>query len=73
MISQFFILGLGALSIYFLTHSGSRNIFYGSIAGLAGEPFWLWSAISNGQWGIAILALWYSYCFIEGIRNNYKR
>jgi len=42
---------------------------WGYILGLCGQPLWLYSSIENGQWGIAILSLWYTYAWGQGVYN----
>jgi hypothetical protein len=39
------------------------------IFGLAGQPFWFWSAISAEQWGIVLLSVLYTLSYIRGLRT----
>lgn len=42
----------------------------GFIFGLCGQPFWFYTAFTNDQWAIVLLAFWYSFCHARGIWNN---
>ena len=46
---------------------------WGYILGLASQPFWLYSAYSNKQWGIFTLSIWYTYSWSQGIYNFWIR
>jgi hypothetical protein len=37
------------------------------ILGFLGQPFWFITVTANGQWGILILCIWYTYCWGQGI------
>jgi hypothetical protein len=41
----------------------------GYIFGLCSQPFWMYASITNKQWGIFILTLFYTYSWIQGIYN----
>ena len=38
------------------------------LIGLAGQPWWLWSALQAHQWGIAALTLGYTAAYLRGVR-----
>ena len=42
---------------------------WGYIVGLFSQPFWFYSTITTEQWGIFVLAIWYTYCWTQGIYN----
>lgn len=46
---------------------------WGYIAGLCAQPFWLFTSVKHDQWGIAILSLWYTYSWTQGIYNYWIR
>lgn len=56
-IAQAVILILGATAIALIPFEGRRH-YWGMWAGLASEPFWLYSSVKAGQWGIVILCFW---------------
>lgn len=37
------------------------------IFGMLGEPFWFYTASHHGQWGIMVLACWYTFCWAKGV------
>ena len=67
---QLMIFLCGATSIWMLNTNRFR--FWGAAIGLLGEPFWLYTSIKNGQWGIVVLCFWYSYAFVQGMWINRK-
>jgi len=69
MICQAMIFILGAVSIWLLSCKGKWQLA-GFVVGLLSEPFWMYEVWINKQWGIALLAIWYSVCYIRGITNH---
>lgn len=66
MISQSAIALTGVLAIW-LTQQNNENLKrYACIFGLAGQPFWFYSAYSSGQWGVILLCVFYSYAWAVG-------
>ena len=65
---QLMIAILGGLAIYLV---GRKDKYkrYGYISGLLSQPFWLYSAFVNQQWGIFVLSIWYTYSWGNGIKN----
>lgn len=41
----------------------------GFVVGLIGQPFWLATAWTHGQWAIFALCFWYAFCYARGIWN----
>ncbi len=39
--------------------------------GLAGQPFWFYSSFVAEQWGIAVLAVFYTIAWLEGVRVHW--
>lgn len=42
---------------------------WGYIAGVCGQPFWFYSAITNEQWAIVALCIFYTYSWGQGVWN----
>ena len=42
---------------------------WGYIVGLFGQPFWYWTAISLGQWGLFIITSLYTLSWLRGVYN----
>ena len=56
----------------FLTQQKNENIKkYGCLFGLAGQPFWLYSAYTSEQWGVFVLCVFYTYAWCLGVKNNW--
>ena len=72
---QFALLVMSAAAVWLLASKDERRQFVGCIVGVFGQPLWLWSTWSNGQWGMFILALVFSYSYGKGaiVRRPRKR
>lgn len=69
MIDQIAIAALGVTSI-FLSQSLSPKLRRSAcLFGLASQPFWMYSAITAGQWGIFVLTLFYTAAWARGVWN----
>lgn len=55
--------------------SGKKYYKWGFIAGICGQPFWIWAAFHTDplQWGIGIVSLWYTFNHLRGIKNHWRR
>lgn len=67
-IANILIVIMGMATIWFLYHK-QKWMRWGYIVGLLSEPFWFLTAYINGQYGIMLLAIMYSYCYAMGIYN----
>ncbi len=72
MIPQIFIGLFGATAVWLV---GRREHWrrWGYILGLMSQPFWYWTTIEHRQWGIAVLSLWYTYSWAQGVWNYWIR
>lgn len=43
---------------------------WGYLLGLAGQPFWAYSAWRGEQWGILLLTAWYTVAWARGLKNH---
>ena len=64
------LLIINGLAIARLISDQRKWRLVGCWLGLAGEPLWLWTSWTNGQWAIVILSVWYAGVFIAGIKRN---
>ena len=69
-ICQILIVVLGMTSIWFLAQK-KPWARWGYVLGLLAEPFWLYTAWVNKQWGVVFLVFWYTYAFSLGIFNHF--
>ena len=62
----------GVIAIW-LSQQEKRNDWkkYACLFGMAGQPFWFYTAYVNEQWGILVLCLFYTYAWWTGIKNNW--
>ncbi len=67
IISQMAIVVFG-LSSVFLVARGNR---VGFLMGLSAQPFWYFTTILNGQWGIFFLSVGYTVSWVTGVYENY--
>ena len=44
---------------------------YACLFGLAGQPFWFYSAYNAEQRGIFVLSTFYTYAWYLGLKNNW--
>jgi hypothetical protein len=72
-IAQVGIACTGVTAIY-LTQSASKDLQrYACVFGLAGQPFWIWSAVSAEQWGILALTSLYALAWAKGCWMHWLR
>lgn len=58
----------------FLTQTKSAELQrFACLFGLAGQPFWIWSAISAEQWGILALTTLYAFAWGKGVWLHWLR
>ncbi len=69
---QAMILMLSAITAYLLASGKGSVRRWGYVVGIVGEPFWLYASWVTGQWGVVILALWWTVQYIRGCINNWE-
>lgn len=61
-------IALTGVTAIFLTQSKSRQLQrYACLFGIAGQPFWIWSAIAAEQWGILGMCALYTFAWAKGV------
>jgi hypothetical protein len=70
IISQIGIMTFGATAT-FLVGTKGRWQRYGYILGLLAQPFWYITTYRHEQWGIFFLSLFYTFSWINGVRNHF--
>lgn len=58
----------GVVGIWLVNDHRTAWRRYACLFGLAGQPFWFYSAYTAEQWGILILTLFYTYAWFKGFR-----
>jgi len=71
MIDQFFIAITGVTAIWLTQQGNEAWKKYACLFGMAGQPFWYYSAYTAEQWGILVLCVFYTYAWWLGIKNNW--
>ena len=69
---QAMIVVLGGAAIALLSSANVHVRWWGFVCGLVSEPFWIYAALTAdpAQWGVFLLALWWSYFYWRGARNS---
>ena len=44
---------------------------YACLFGLAGQPFWFYSALKAEQWGIFVVCCLYTLSWVKGVKTNW--
>ncbi len=72
-IPQTCIVVFGLTAIFLISCKDEKIRRWGYVSGLISQPFWSWSAYTNGQWGIFILSFFYAASWLKGIWNFWVR
>jgi len=70
MINQIAIIIFSCASVWLF--STKKHFRFGFVAGLIGQPFWIYSAVTTEQWGILVVAIWFSASHVRGIYNHFR-
>jgi len=68
MIEQIMIALTSVIAIY-LSQSNGEYTRYACLFGMAGQPFWFYSAYQAEQWGIFIICFFYALAWAKGIKT----
>lgn len=71
MIAQLGIALLGVTAIWLSQSANEHRRKFACLFGLAGQPFWFWSAITAEQWGILVLCCFYTVAWARGVKTNW--
>lgn len=71
MLDQIVIAICGVVSIYLTNQEATEVRKYACIFGLIAQPFWLYSALINAQWGIVALSFVYAYGWWIGFKTHW--
>jgi hypothetical protein len=50
--------------------AGTKYKRLGFIFGLIGQPFWIYTTYSAGQWGMFLVSLWFTGNHVRGLWNH---
>ena len=71
MIDQIGIAVFGVTAIFLSQAKDLKERKFACLFGLAGQPFWFWSAIEAEQWGIFVLCCFYTIAWARGFKTNW--
>ena len=71
MIEQIAIAVTGLVAIWLTQQRREGWKRYACLFGIVGQPFWFYSSYQAEQWGIFVLAVFYTYAWLVGIKNNW--
>ena len=71
MLVQLLLAVTGVVAILLTQSTRSDRRKYACLFGLAGQPFWFYSAYTADQWGIFVLCIFYTYAWLTGLRNHW--
>ena len=71
LIGQAAIAFTGVTAIWLTQSKSPKARRFACLFGLAGQPFWFWSAISAEQWGIVTLCCFYTVAWARGVKTNW--
>ena len=69
-LSQIAILIFSSASIWAFAGTNHRRL--GFVLGLCGQPFWIYTTFTTGQWGMFLVSLWFTGNHVRGL-FNYRR
>jgi hypothetical protein len=69
MINQIAIVLFSGLSIWALA---GKHYRLGFVAGLCGQPFWIYAVASEEQWGMFVVSLWVTINQARGLREHWR-
>jgi hypothetical protein len=72
-VEQLVIAVTGCVAIWLVNDQRETWRKWASVFGLAGQPFWFYSAFAAEQWGILALTFVYTASWVRGFRNNWMR
>lgn len=67
--AQLFIIATAALSVPLLTNTRPATFWHRVACAIAlvGQPFWLYESMRTGQFGIFLVALWFTALYLFGL------
>lgn len=69
---QFLIAFTGITALLLLDAQSIRFKEWAGFVGLIGQPFWMYTAYQNDQWGIFVLSIIYALVWIRSIRKYWS-
>lgn len=64
---------LSLLALWMLTSDNALMRRWGSVMGLASQPFWLWATLDSEQYGIFFIACVYTARYAYCVRRDFYK
>ena len=71
MISQLAIALFGLTAIWLTQSVSAAQRKWAPVLGLCSQPFWFYATFTAEQWGIFVLAVFYTLAWCRGIKNQW--
>ena len=63
---QLLIALLGGAAVYLVGRTDPQVARWGFVAGLVSQPLWIFETYRARQWGLCLLACWYTWSWAAG-------
>lgn len=73
MVVQLALALFGLTALWLAMGRSERGRRWAPLVGLAGQPFWLWFAVSVQAWGLLVLSLAYTAVYARGAWLQWRR
>lgn len=73
MNEQYFIFTLSLAAAWLVNDPRPNVRRFGCLFGLAGQPFWIYSAFIAAQWGIFAMSFFYTAMWLRGFYHQWIR
>ena len=70
---QVMILCTGVPAVFLTQSRKEQWRRYACLLGMAGQPFWIYAAVSAEQWGILVINCLYTFAWAKGIWVHWLR
>lgn len=70
-IEQFIIPVCTCAAVWLLSRPDFRRRRWGPVVGLVGQPFWFLATISAEQWGIVVVATWFTGVYVQATYRDF--
>lgn len=69
---QIMLLFMSGITSFLITSRQKKIRRVACIIGLLNQPLWFITTWVHDQWGIFVLAIWITYTYARGLRNNWN-
>jgi hypothetical protein len=73
MIEQVAIAVTGVTAVFLSQSNSERQRKLACLFGMAGQPFWIYAALTAQQWGILLVNVLYTFAWAKGVWMHWVR